>query len=641
MMSRRGEGPARGFVAVAERLIVAERSGANALEATERAWREMPAGVVPGHMKTGLPNRGRARKRIRDGDATTRASQWPCPLPRPVRRYVAGVALEPGRACPPRNSHLLPSSPIYGLPTRLSSEQPRDMLDAPFLAPLLVLLLCAAFYALAVPRDPRRRLPLPPGPKTSLLGASSALPKRYPWKVYAEWRRTYGDVIYIRVFGNPILVINSAKAAADLLDKRSSIYSSRPYRTMVSNLMGWDWLFSTIPYGPRWKQHRTLFHHYFNTTTSPAHHPIQTKETSVMLQNLLTTPGNLPHHIRRTAAAIIMQIIYGHQVAPEGDVFVTLADRALETLGHAGLFGTYLVDYIPLRTLRHLPAWIPGAAFKRKAREWRKLNRAMLNEPYEMVKERTARGTAVPCFATAEVEKWAQSGQDPAYEKLIKGVAATAYAAGADTTVSAIQSFFLAATVYPDMFKRCQAEIDRAVGPDRLPTFADRARLPYIDWVVWECLRWNPVAPLGVAHSVTDDDVYEGRRIPRGTTVLPNVWGILHDEQAYPDPLRFAPERYADAEVNADTNANAPPLAAFGFGRRMCPGRWLAVDSIWLAIAAVAAVFDVAKKLDEHGCPIEPSVEYSSTMLSRPPPFPCAITPRSEAARKLVEVYAG
>ena len=99
-----------------------------------------------------------------------------------------------------------------------------------------------------------------------------------------------------------------------------------------------------------------------------------------------------------------MQIIYGHQVAPEGDVFVVLADRALETLGHAGIFGTYLVDYIPLCTrtrlssiytaetvsaVRHVPTWMPGAAFKRKALEWRKLNRAMLNEPYEMVKERT------------------------------------------------------------------------------------------------------------------------------------------------------------------------------------------------------------------------------------------------------------
>ncbi|EPT03915.1 hypothetical protein FOMPIDRAFT_1028250 [Fomitopsis schrenkii] len=509
------------------------------------------------------------------------------------------------------------------------------MSDLRYIAPLASLLLCAVIYGITAARRARQPT-LPPGPRAFLFG-SSAVPKRYPWKVYAEWRETYGDLIYIRVFGNPILVINSAKAAADLLDKRSSIYSSRPYRTMVSELMGWSWLFSTIPYGARWKQHRTLFHQYFNTTTAPNYHPVQYKETCVMLHNLLTTPDNLAYHIRRTAAAIIMQIIYGHQVAPEGDPFVTLADRALGTLGHAGIFGTYLVDYIPL--LRYIPTWAPFASFKRKALEWRQLNRAMLNEPYRMVKERTARGTAIPCFATAEVEKWAQSGEDPAHEKLIKGVAATAYA---DTTVSAIQSFFLAATVYPDMFRRCQAEIDRVVGPDRLPTFADRPLLPYLDWVVWECLRWNPVAPLGVAHSVTEDDVYEGYRIPKGTTVLPNVWGILHDAAAYPDPLRFAPERYADAKLNAERGTNEPPLAAFGFGRRICPGRWLAMDNIWVAVATVTAVFDISKKLDKDGRPIEPSVEFSSTMLSRPLPFPCRITPRSEAARKLIEqaVYA-
>ena len=44
--------------------------------------------------------------------------------------------------------------------------------------------------------------------------------------------------------------------------------------------------------------------------------------------------------------------------------------------------------------------------------------------------------------------------------------------------------------------------------------------------------------------------------------------GILHDAAAYPDPLRFAPERYADAKLNAERGTNEPPLAAFGFGRR-------------------------------------------------------------------------
>ncbi|TFY62373.1 hypothetical protein EVJ58_g3919 [Rhodofomes roseus] len=417
------------------------------------------------------------------------------------------------------------------------------MPDSLSLAPLLGLLLCAAVYAL-LPAHLKARRPAAPPRARRRPSSRPRSPGCTRGKCTLNGARR--DLIYIRVFGNPILVVNSAKAASDLLDKRSSIYSSRPYRTMVSKLMGWDWLFSTVPYGPWWKQHRTLFHQYFNTNTAPNYHPVQFKETCVMLQNLLTTPDNLAHHIRRTAAAIIMQIIYGHSVVPEGDVFVTLADRALETLGHAGIFGTYLVDYLPL--LRYVPAWMPGAAFKRKALEWRRLNRAMLNEPYAMVKERTARGTAVPCFATAEVERWVQSGQDPEHERVIKGVAATAYAAGADTvrtallTVSAIQAFFLAATVYPDMYKRCQAELDRVVGPDRLPTLADRHLLPYVDWVVWECLRWNPVAPLGVAHSLTEDDVYDGYRIPGGTTVLPNTWGILHDEAAYPDPHRFAPE---------------------------------------------------------------------------------------------------
>ncbi|KAH9937078.1 cytochrome P450 [Fomitopsis serialis] len=562
------------------------------------------------------------------------------------------------------------------------------MPDSRCIALLLGLLLSAALTRFLPRVDPP---PAPPtGSKYVLFGSGPC--QSVSVEVYAEWRKTYGDVIYIRVSGTP---------------SSSAIYSSRPYRPMY----GLGLAISTIPYGPWWKQHRTLF----TNTSAPTPHPTTTPSSQRDMRDapeLLTTPDNLSYHVRRlffhpavpaksltphsTAAAIIMQIIYGHQVAPEGDVFVVLADRALETLGHAGIFGTYLVDYIPL--LRHVPTWMPGAAFKRKALEWRKLNRAMLNEPYEMVKERTVSpaacsGTAVPCFATAEVEKRTQSGQDPQYERLVKGVAAphTPLAQTRATTpsssdtdnpaisptlapdVSAIQSFFLAATVYPDMFKRCQAEIDRVVGPARLPTFADRHLLPYVDWVVWECLRWNPgarspqlagvsSAPLGVAHSVTEDDVYEGHWIPKGTTVLPNTGKLpsltpplspwlktavrakghpaRRDDVPRPAPVR--PERYADKKTNAERGTNEPPLAAFGFGRRICPGRWLAMDNIWVAVATVAAVFDVSKTLDAHGVPVEPSVEFSSTMLSRPPPFPCRITPRSEAARRLIEqsVYA-
>ena len=70
----------------------------------------------------------------------------------------------------------------------------------------------------------------------------------------------------------------------------------------------------------------------------------------------------------------------------------------------------------------------------------------------------------------------------------IRGVIEADYA----QTVSAVLSFFLAVTVWPEIARKAQEEIDRVIGRSRLPTFDDRADLPYVDSLVWECIRWNP-----------------------------------------------------------------------------------------------------------------------------------------------------
>lgn len=64
-------------------------------------------------------------------------------------------------------------------------------------------------------------------------------------------------------------------------------------------------------------------------------------------------------------------------------------------------------------------------------------------------------------------------------------------------TVSAMYTFFLAMVLYPDVLRKAQAEVDAVVGADRLPGFADREKLPYVDAMVKETLRWNPVVPMG------------------------------------------------------------------------------------------------------------------------------------------------
>ena len=87
-------------------------------------------------------------------------------------------------------------------------------------------------------------------------------------------------------------------------------------------------------------------------------------------------------------------------------------------------------------------------------------------------------------------------------------------------------AFILAMTLWPDVQARAQAELDAVVGTSwtRLPTFADRTRLPYINAIVLEVLRWNPAVPLGLAHRLTQDDIYRSWLIPKGTVVWANIW---------------------------------------------------------------------------------------------------------------------
>jgi len=69
--------------------------------------------------------------------------------------------------------------------------------------------------------------------------------------------------------------------------------------------------------------------------------------------------------------------------------------------------------------------------------------------------------------------------------------------AAAETTTVMVKSFFLAMVQYPEVQRKAQAEIDAVIGPDRLPTYEDKASLPYVEALVREVHRWNPAVPGG------------------------------------------------------------------------------------------------------------------------------------------------
>jgi len=137
------------------------------------------------------------------------------------------------------------------------------------------------------------------------------------------------------------------------------------------------------------------------------------------------------------------------------------------------------------------------------------------------------------------------------------------------------------------------------------------------------------------------DDVYEGMFLPAGSLVLGNVWAMLHDENMYKDPERFNPERFLK-NGQLDPNVTSPEATAFGFGRRICPGRHLAAETLFLTVACISSVFDIGKAVDEYsGELITPKEEFTTGLFCRPVPFKCSIKPRSQRASNLVaEAYA-
>ena len=81
-------------------------------------------------------------------------------------------------------------------------------------------------------------------------------------------------------------------------------------------------------------------------------------------------------------------------------------------------------------------------------------------------------------------------------------------------------------SLYPEVQRKAQEELDSVIGSERLPTFADRERLPYIDAIVKETLRWHTVGPVGLPHAATEDDMYNGYFIPKGSIVIGNAWSV-------------------------------------------------------------------------------------------------------------------
>lgn len=467
-------------------------------------------------------------------------------------------------------------------------------------------------------------------------------------------------MVTLHFMGTNTVVLNSAEAAIELLEKRAASTSGRAREVMMGEVMGYNTSVGLHQPDERFRKLRRVMASAMHVTAVKRYQPIEVENITYMLRRMAGLGGSALTSkekvtgastneaknagqpvssaqpmalVREAATRFILRVAYGYEVKPH-DPFIGLIHAAMMKIRE----GKYpLVEAIPW--LVNLPPWLPGTKFLQIGAEGRALRDAYAGRPFEQVKAEMRTNTAQPSFVSNLLA--AKGGPDGASEfdqDLIKWTASAVFVGGGDTTVAAINTFLLMMAACPEVQRTAQEEIAQIIGargtsaeigvPARLPGFADRAQLPYLEAVFKEVMRFNPGLSMGLPHAVTNEETYRGYTFPPGTIIRANIWAILHDPKLYPSPHIFDPKRHLGP--HADPN---PLRYVFGFGRRVCPGVHLAADQPWLAMAGILSTFNVVpgRGLQEAAQKPWEMFEFNG-MTSQPKPLAFSLELREGAA---------
>ncbi|KAH9475818.1 Cytochrome P450 monooxygenase 208 [Psilocybe cubensis] len=488
--------------------------------------------------------------------------------------------------------------------------------------------------------------PLPPGPRPlPLVGNMFQIPQKDEWPVYEAWAKKYGrprrdslpvntfvtlavlgPITYLTMLGTPMIVLNSLKAIRELLEERSATYSNRPLMAM-KELCDLDWVLTYISGEPH-RVRRATVQRYFSGPASVKHRHHQQEESRVLAANLLRRPDALDDHIKQHTSSSILLGTYGYRVSGTDDPIVHEMERSFKQAEELNGPLAFLIEIGP--NLKNWPNLLSLSGFRKTVDEIKHVFNACRVDPFKRSRNMIDDGTAVPCFVSTSLDTISsETSLSPIEvekkEELIMDCASVMYAAATDSTSCTLRCFFALMALHPEVMRRAQEGIDNVTETERLPTFDDWERLPYITAIILEVLRYNTVTPLGLPHGVAKDDIYDGILIPKGSMICANVWLIYHDPEIFPDPYSFKPERFM-----GENGARGREVMnmTWGFGRRTCPGKQFAEAVLFITVSTVITCFDIEPKRSSTG--EAPTLTFYDGFIRRPKPFPMTIRPRSD-----------
>ncbi|KAL0953162.1 hypothetical protein HGRIS_004424 [Hohenbuehelia grisea] len=453
--------------------------------------------------------------------------------------------------------------------------------------------LILAFGVSLLLRVGSRAQDLPPGPKTTpILGNALQFPTKFPCLRFTQWARTYGEICSAKILNRNVIILSSPEAVKGVLEKQGMHTGGRFHSVILDRGVG-DMFFVFADMDTDiWRKGRKAVHPLVSAGSINNHLPIHTLEGLQLLCDMLDRPKETYYHLRRTTSSILTYLLYGQRSLSYKGTHIEKLFRMIELMNSTTDLSAHPpVDLVPI--LQYIPSrW---ALWKVLCDQLRALRTDIYGTLFSSVTQRLESGTPTDCYMEDLVRNREALGMSM---EEIDAAGGAIMDAGSETSASFLQNFVQLLANYPECQRRAQEEIEGVVGSQRMPTVEDFNQLPCVNALIQELHRFRPLLPTGLPHVASKDVFYNGYRIPEGSMIFMNIWGIYRDPELFDEPEIFKPERYLDSPFGVKPGVDTSSFKAnfvFGAGRRTCPGEHMANRTITLYAMYLLWAFDISR----------------------------------------------
>ena len=432
-----------------------------------------------------------------------------------------------------------------------------------------------------------RRIEDLPGPRgLPLVGNLFAIPRATAHRRVEDWCAEFGSLFVIRVLNRRIVVLADHERILDVLRDRPDGWSRSSHVRRVGLEMGLKpGLFGSE--GDVWRRQRRMVMSGLDPGRVRAYLPAMQRVTERLARRWSAAARegralDLQAEWMRYTVDTVAGLAFGSDIntlESDGVVIQQHLDRIFPALYR--------------RVMAPLPYWrwlkLPAdRALERSVAEVKRSIAGFIAQARERLNAEPARRAQPPNLLEAMIVA-AEDGQSGIDDEQVSANVLTMLLAGEDTTANTLAWLLHLLHRHPAALARARDEVQRVVGGDDAPTPEQLAELAWLDACIHETMRLKPVAPFVVVEALRETLI--GELLVPARTVL---WCVLRhdslDERHFARPTEFDPARWLGHGPVGGARRVAMP---FGAGPRVCPGRYLALTEMKIALVMLLTRFEI------------------------------------------------